>query len=301
MQWPEAEYGLSELDLRQMLNDQFPQYDHATLVPLNEGFDNVLWRLGDDLIIRLARRAISVPLLEQEILWLPRLGPQLPIDVPIPVHVGAPCELFPLPWVIVPWFEGVAGDEIEQPSSVAVAHQLGAFLRALHQPAPPDAPENPWRGVRLGERGTTFEERMRFVLDQDKLVDESTLRRVWASALDARPLVGPRAWIHGDLHPANLIFADGGLRAVVDFGDFCAGDPATDLAGAWMLLAPEALDPFLHGYGNDEPNLVRRALGWATLFGLMFVQLGAEGRIGYERIGRRALENVALFSAKLDA
>lgn len=300
MVWPEADYGLSERDLRRVLSEQFPQYRHATLTRLNEGFDNVLWRLGDDLIIRLPRRAISVPLLEQEIRWLPRLGPSLPIDVPIPVHVGAPSPLFPLPWVIVPWFEGVAGDEIEQPASANVARQLGSFLRALHQPAPPDAPENPFRGVRLGERGTTFEERMAFVLDQGALVDEATLRRTWAAALDARPLAGPRRWIHGDLHPANLIFSDGALRAVVDFGDFCAGDPATDVAGAWMLVAPDALAPFLDAYVDADDDLVRRALGWAALFGLMFVQLGVEGRAHYERIGRRTLENVTLFSATLD-
>ena len=301
MIWPEADYELSESDLRRMLDGQFPAYRRKTLARLNEGFDNVLWRLGDDLIIRLPRRAISVPLLENEIRWLPRLGPRLPIDVPIPVHVGAPTTLFPLPWVIVPWYEGVAGDEVAEPASVAVARQRGEFLRVLHRPAPPEAPENPFRGVHLGERGTTFEERMNFVLDQDERVDEVALRRAWARALEATPLEGPRQWIHGDLHPANLIFADGLIRAVVDFGDFCAGDPATDLAGAWMLVTPDALDEFLHAYGKNDRDLVARALGWATLFGLMFVQLGAEGRAHYERIGRRTLENVTGFSAKLDS
>ncbi len=298
--WPEAEFGINGHDLRQLLVDQFPQYRHASLERLNEGFDNVLWRLGDDLIIRLPRRAISVPLLELEILWLPRIGPSLPIDVPIPVHVGAPSALFPLPWVIVPWFEGIAGDEIEQPASADVARQLGSFLRALHQPAPREAPENPFRGVHLGERGTTFEERMMFVLDHDETIDEVTLRRTWERALEARPLEGDRQWIHGDLHPANLIFSDGALRAVVDFGDFCAGDPATDLAGAWMLVVPDALMPFLDAYGGADQHLVRRALGWATLFGLMFVQLGVEGRAHYERIGRRTLDNVTSFSATLE-
>jgi aminoglycoside phosphotransferase (APT) family kinase protein len=47
---------------------------------------------------------------------------------------------------------------------------------------------------------------------------------------------GPPIWLHGDLHPFNLVVNQGRLSAVIDFGDLCAGDPATDLAVAWMLF-----------------------------------------------------------------
>ena len=44
-------------------------------------------------------------------------------------------------------------------------------------------------------------------------------------------------WIHGDLHPGNLLVRDGRLSGVLDFGDVTAGDPATDLSVGWMLLS----------------------------------------------------------------
>ncbi|MCP2342258.1 phosphotransferase [Actinomadura rupiterrae] len=42
--------------------------------------------------------------------------------------------------------------------------------------------------------------------------------------------------MHGDLHPANVVVSDGTLAGIVDFGDLLAGDPAWDLAAAWVLL-----------------------------------------------------------------
>jgi aminoglycoside phosphotransferase (APT) family kinase protein len=68
-------------------------------------------------------------------------------------------------------------------------------------------------------------------------------------------------WLHGDLHPANTLVADGILSAVIDFGDLCSGDPATDLAAAWMLLPPSELPAFASAYGGMDADLDVRALG----------------------------------------
>ena len=59
---------------------------------------------------------------------------------------------------------------------------------------------------------------------------------------------GPPVWIHGDLHPCNLLVTDGRLSAVLDFGNLTAGDPATDLSVAWM-----------------------RARGWGLALGLAYL------------------------------
>ncbi|HAW29186.1 MAG TPA: aminoglycoside phosphotransferase, partial [Planctomycetaceae bacterium] len=45
-----------------------------------------------------------------------------------------------------------------------------------------------------------------------------------------------RVWLHGDLHPRNVIIRDGTLVGVIDWGDLNGGDAATDLACAWLLL-----------------------------------------------------------------
>lgn len=50
----------------------------------------------------------------------------------------------------------------------------------------------------------------------------------------AFPSKGPPLWLHDDLHPANVVVSDGTLSGVIDFGDMCVGDPADDLAAAWV-------------------------------------------------------------------
>ena len=121
---------------------------------------------------------------------------------------------------------------------------------------------------------------------------------MWDAAIAAAPWSPPPVWIHGDLHPANLIATDGELGAVVDFGDVCAGDPATDLAGAWMLLPEESIDLLLETYGDRDADLVTLALGWAVRFGLFFIEIGRGDRPTYRAVGlatlRRAVASHSL-------
>jgi aminoglycoside phosphotransferase (APT) family kinase protein len=109
---------------------------------------------------------------------------------------------------------------------------------------------------------------------------------------------GPQ-WIHGDPHPANLIFRDEQLVGVIDFGDLCAGDPATDLAGGFLALPYESLGAFFDAYGTVDEATLRRTLGWAVHFGLMFVLLGQSDEPTYGPMGYRAIENAAAFQDTL--
>lgn len=54
------------------------------------GTDNAIWRLGEDLVIRLPRIHWAVGQIDREAAWLPRLAPHLPVAVPVPVAVGEP-------------------------------------------------------------------------------------------------------------------------------------------------------------------------------------------------------------------
>ena len=54
------------------------------------------------------------------------------------------------------------------------------------------------------------------------------VREVWDRAVAAPAWQGARLWLHGDLHPANVIVRDGRLAGVIDFGDMCCGDPADE-------------------------------------------------------------------------
>jgi aminoglycoside phosphotransferase (APT) family kinase protein len=147
--------------------------------------------------------------------------------------------------------------------------------------------------VALAERGGTFEERLTSLGAE---IDVDGVRRLWDRAVAVAPWGGPRTWLHGDLHPANTLVAGGSLAAVIDFGDLCRGDPATDLAGAWMLLPARAMSVFRAACGGVDADLERRALGWAALFALMLLEIGLRDRPTYETVGRTTLNRVVLRS-----
>ena len=121
-----------------------------------EGWDNTVYRLGDDFAVRLPRRAVAIPLLLNEQRWLPGLAAVLPVTIPAPVAVGVSSDAFPWPWSIIRWVEGAGSRRGDPEARDTVADSFADALLALHRPAPPGAPHNPVRGVPLVARAATW-------------------------------------------------------------------------------------------------------------------------------------------------
>ena len=115
------------------------------------------------------------------------------------------------------------------------------------------------------------------------------IRDAWRRTL-AAPADAPDTWIHGDLHPMNVLVTAGRLAGIIDWGDLCAGDPATDLASAWFLFGDA--DRVFSSYGGISPATRERARGWAILFGVVFLETGLQGHRGYGDLGRLLLRRV---------
>jgi hypothetical protein len=98
------------------------------------GWDNRMWRLGEELAVRLPRTPRAPSLLRTEQQWLPYLAPSLPLPVPNPVRAGEPSARFPKPWTVARWVDGEPADHTPI-SSPKAAGTLAGFLRALHHPA----------------------------------------------------------------------------------------------------------------------------------------------------------------------
>lgn len=261
--------------VRSLLQQQHPDLAELPLREVAGGWDNQQWRLGDELAVRLPRTDRAPGLLVKERTWLPTLAGRLPLPTPIPVRVGTPSTAFPHTWTIARWVEGEPADTtpITDP---AAARALAAFLRALHLPAPDDAPVNPPRGLPLDPQ-----QRVDTALGKlDRSVDTVAVQAVWAAAVAAPAWHGRALWLHGDLHPANVTVADGTLAGVLDFGDLCSGDPATDLSAAWILLPTGTADRFFDSYERADGATIARARGWAVLRALGLIEIGRNGRNG---------------------
>lgn len=252
------------------------------------GWDNDIFRLGESWAVRLPRRGLAERQILHEQRWLATLAPHLPVPVPVPIRVGRPQFGYPGHWSIVPWFPGKPAWSAPAAQRARLAPGLADFVAALGRPAPPGAPRNPFRGVALGLR----DQQLRAQLAGGRVARAAELTAQWEMALDAPSWAGVSVWVHGDLHPGNLLVAaTGELRAVLDFGDLTAGDPATDLAAAWLCFDQPGRLRFrarlidLAGY--DDATWAR-ARGWALVIGVAVVAT-VSGAGPVAKLGRHVL------------
>jgi aminoglycoside phosphotransferase (APT) family kinase protein len=266
-----------EQDLvRALLRDQHPDLADLELRDVNGGWDNQQWRLGEELAVRLPRTERAPSLLRTEQMWLPLLAERLPLPTPTPVRVGKASSLFEHTWTIARWVEGEPADRAPI-TRVEAAEVLAGFLRALHQRAPADAPANASRGIPLAGLRQGVDDGFELIADY---ADVDAAREVWERALAAPDWHGAPRWLHGDLHPANVVVRDGMLAGVIDFGELCGGDPATDLSAAWILLPADAASRFFDAYEQADEATIARARGWAVLRALGLIWVGRNGRHG---------------------
>jgi aminoglycoside phosphotransferase (APT) family kinase protein len=287
---PAADIEIDAALVRALLIEQHPDLAALPLWGAASGWDNEMFRLGEQLCVRLPRRAVAASLLLNEQQWLPILSKTLPLPVPAPLRIGRPSSIFPWSWSVVPWLKGTPADLAGLGPSQAVP--LMRFLCALHTPAPLDAPRNPFRGCALTERAAAMNRRATRVQAGTGLFT-GAVRSVWEQALSAPIDIEP-TWIHGDLHPRNVLVDGDRLSAVIDWGDMAAGDRAADLACIWMLLSDaDHRRQAMESYGPMSVPTWHRARGWAVLLATLFVDTGLDGDARFMAIGERTLRRVA--------
>ncbi len=235
--------------VRQLLAEQFPQWADFPITPVpSSGTDNAMFRVGDDLAVRMPRIPGAAGQVAKEQMWLPRLAPHLPLAIPVPVAQGAPSDAFPLSWSILHWLPGEPAQPERLTDLPQAATDLAHFLTALQRIDTTGGPlpggHNSGRGVPLHTR----DEYTRTNIDachELGILNRDAALSVWEAALAAGVWEAPGVWLHGDLLANNLLATDGHLSAVIDFGCMGVGDPACDLMPAWTTYnTPEARSAF---------------------------------------------------------
>ncbi len=258
--------------VRRLLAAQFPQWAKLPIVAVRSaGTDNAIYRLGDEMAVRLPRRSEAAGQVDKEQRWLPQLAPLLPLAVPVPLGKGTPAAGYPWRWSVCRWLEGENAtiERLTDPGQAAV--ELAEFVAALQRidptGGPPPGQHNFFRGVPLSMRdGDT----RAAIASLDGMLDTDAVTAAWEVALQAPAWDGPPVWIHGDLSSGNLLAARGRLSAVIDFGGLSGGDPACDLMIAWDLFSGESRDVFRTALAVDDATWAR-GRGWALSQALIFI------------------------------
>jgi len=285
---PPAEIELSIEEIKALIDSQIHELSDNSLEYLESGWDNIMYRLGDDYVVRLPRRQLGADLIKNEQHYLDHLPASLPIDIPNPIFIGKPQYNYPWQWSVLPYFEGVALDKTTVDSGQV--DRFMAFLRSIHRPSLGLAPKNEYRGVHLSVRARDLEDRMENI--KDHLGDDfSSLKMIWNDALGARSNEED-LWIHGDLHPRNVLVNEGKLSAIIDWGDITSGDVATDLASIWMLFEDgDTRSKAIQLYDMDDA-LLARTKGWVIYFATVFFQSGLSDNPRHVSIGKKTFSRL---------
>jgi aminoglycoside phosphotransferase (APT) family kinase protein len=275
--------------VRRLLGQQFPRWADLPVRPVGSaGTENAIYRLGDELAVRLPRKEDAVGQVEFEQRWLPRLAPLLPAAVPEPIAVGRPGHGYPFPWAVSRWIDG--SHPTTQPDDAAddhrLARELGEFVAALRTADTSGAPTG-YRSVPLRTRDTEVRQWTAQAVDD---IDAPALLAAWEQALAQPEWDGPARWTHGDLIPGNILTGDGRLRAVIDFGTAGVGDPACDARAAWTVLGAQARETFRAAGGFDDATWAR-GRGWALTF-VSGIDYYRHTNPAMAELGRRAVRAV---------
>lgn len=239
--------------VRRLIEGQFPRWAGLDVRRVGSGGTvNAMYRLGDDMVVRLPLEGGGVADVAKEQEWLPRLAPLLGTPVPEVLAAGAPAQGYPWPWSVYRWLDGENPEAGALGEPVGLAVDLARFVRAMRSLELPGAPDA-YRGGPLALLDASTRaaiEQLRAIPQED--VDCDAVTAVWEDALGAGHQDGPPVWLHADLMPGNLLVSGGRLTSVIDFGCAGTGDPACDLFPAWNLLPREAREVFREELRVDD-------------------------------------------------
>lgn len=264
-----GEIAITRALVRELVSEQFPEWAGLPVERVaSPGTDNAVFRLDGKYSLRFPRIAGAADQVLLEDVWLPRLAPNLPCEVPVPLAVGEPGRSYPWRWSVHEWIDGAS--IIDEPSTSAASmlrlgEDLASFVCALQAASAPDAPQS-GRGTPLRDRYKDVET---IFPSLGELVDLAQLETAWRRAMRAPDWHRAPVLVHGDLLPGNVLMREDRLAAIIDFAAFGLGDPACDYMMAWATLDANGRQRFRQRSGVDDATWERargHAIGQAAQF-----------------------------------
>lgn len=256
-----------------LISSQFPHWKNLRIRSVAvSGWDNRTFHLGSHMLVRMPSGQDYELQVTKEHMWLPKLAPFLPLQIPTPLAMGKPAYNYPYHWSVYTWIEGETAAAYPTFDLCTFAKSLADFLNALHKISTAGGPlpglHSFYRGAPLTAsfysktKLTSYDMQAR---ESIKLlthkIDACTTLKIWEQVSTTTWQYAP-VWVHGDLSVGNLLLKDGQLNAVIDFGQLNVGDPACDLAIAWTFLDTQSREIFRSTLNLDDDTWLR-GQAWA--------------------------------------
>jgi aminoglycoside phosphotransferase (APT) family kinase protein len=255
----EGEVDLDEGIVRRLLASQFPRLAHLPLERFESGGTvNAIYRLGDELYVRLPLTEKWTWQLDVERKWIPRLAPHVPVPIPEAVGFGEPSDEYPFRWAVYRWLPGEPWQPHRVTDERAAALDLARVIGAIHA-LDTTGGDTPKFEMPLRTQDGWIRQSIEGCRD---LIDGDALLALWEDALRLPDFEGPACWVHADLGSGNVLTAGNRVSALIDWGATHVGDPALDLKVAWTMLTAGARRHFREAFHADEATWLR-ARGWA--------------------------------------
>jgi aminoglycoside phosphotransferase (APT) family kinase protein len=283
----EGEIEIDTTIVHRLLTEQFPHLaERSITVVRSTGTVNAIYRLGNDLYVRLPRVQTSAEGIDREWTWLSKLAPQISLTIPQPLARGKPTSWYPCPWAIYHWIEGSPYQDDLISDERQAARDLANFILELRSVDVLDAP----RGGRNPLTELDAETRCAIESSQGA-IDTKAASAAWTRSLEATLWNGKPVWIHRDLLKPNLLVQDGQLRAVIDFGGVGVGDPAADAIPAWSVFNRVGRETFREALDIDD-NVWRRARGYALHQALLIIPYYPETNPEFVTLAQHTVEEI---------
>jgi aminoglycoside phosphotransferase (APT) family kinase protein len=235
MEQPSSDRPLDSRLVTGLIDAQFPGLRGQPVSWLGAGWDNELFSIGDEWILRFPRRAERVPWLTREITIMSVVAGTLARRVPVFELIGQPSDAFPYPFVGYRRLPGVAADQIPADAWPGLAAGIGELFSALHRIDPGAVPPTPagWERESWDDLRAELAEAAGSARPLLGPVMLARAEPYLAGQMPAPPRDRPSRFVHNDICAEHLL-ADPGtgrLTGLIDFTDAMGGDPAQDFAG----------------------------------------------------------------------
>ncbi|QKE71788.1 phosphotransferase [Arthrobacter citreus] len=241
--------------VKEIVKEQFPRITIKEIKKIGEGFDNTVFSLNNEILLRFPRRKIAVTILNVEKNLLPVIHNRFEMNTTVPVLDGKPSKLFPWPYLGYNYILGKPPTRLNREERIAMIEPLAIFLKQLHsinlnELVKIELPYDELRRLDINFRKPQLEKYVQQAIRNKLIVDEQKINHYIENLVEIHSETS-LVLVHGDLHFKNIIVNEQNqLKGIIDWGDAHIGKCELDLSIVYSLIPFDQRESFYEIYGK---------------------------------------------------